>query len=467
VWAGQVNPLEERYRLFLFINGTTGVLRIPENNRWGNQRLVVEVTGDDVTVKGPDLHGRYDAATDRLVLTVFRDQAVAFTRHNARDALGFYPRVPWPASYAYRRPETLHDGWRTTSLGEAGLNEKIVGALMQSVLDADSADPKTVPIHSILIARHGRLAVEEYFYGFDRDRPHDSRSAGKTFAPLLAGIARDHDVAIAPDATIAELLPQYQPFANDDDRKAKLTLEHIMSMRSGLARDDNDPESPGGEDRMQGQRQQPDWYKYTVDLPMLKQPGGSDAVYCSADLNLVGGIAGTRAHPWNVDLFSRYIATPLGFTTYHLNLMPTGDAYMGGGVYLRPRDALKLGQLYLDGGLWNGVRIVSKEWVRRSTTAYGTFARSVVEGDVNHQYGWGWHIHHYTIDGRTYREYAAEGNGGQFVMVFPDLDLVVGVNAGKYGSSDWYRWGLQAVVNYLVPAAVIAESSRTRRDRPR
>src|SRR5262249_49247588 len=104
VWTGQVNPLEERYRLFLFINGTTGVLGIPENNRWGNQRLVVEGTGDDVTVKGPELHGRYDAATDRLVLTVFRDHAVAFARHTARDALGFYPRVPWPASYTYRRP---------------------------------------------------------------------------------------------------------------------------------------------------------------------------------------------------------------------------------------------------------------------------------------------------------------------------------------------------------------------------
>jgi CubicO group peptidase (beta-lactamase class C family) len=160
-------------------------------------------------------------------------------------------------------------------------------------------------------------------------------------------------------------MPQYRPFANDDARKAKLTLADLMSMRSGLARDDNDPDSPGGEDRMQRQKDQPDWYRYRLDLPMLKEPGGRDAVYCSADLNLVGGVAETIAQTWNGDLFERHVAEPLGFATYHLNLMPTGSGYTGGGVYLRPRDALKLGQLYLAGGLWNGTRVVSRDWVDR------------------------------------------------------------------------------------------------------
>jgi CubicO group peptidase (beta-lactamase class C family) len=255
------------------------------------------------------------------------------------------------------------------------------------------------------------------------------------------------------------LMPQYRPFANDDARKAKLTLADLMSMRSGLARDDNDPDSPGGEDRMQRQKDQPDWYRYRLDLPMLKEPGGRDAVYCSADLNLVGGVAETIAQTWNGDLFERHVAEPLGFATYHLNLMPTGSGYTGGGVYLRPRDALKLGQLYLAGGLWNGTRVVSRDWVDRRglRDVPATGRRRRRQPPVRLRLA---RPPFRRRGGRTYREFAAEGNGGQFVMVFPELDMVVGVNGGKYGSSDWYRWGLQSVTRYFIPAAAHQQGDR-------
>ena len=78
--------------------------------------------------------------------------------------------------------------------------------------------------------------------------------------------------------------------------------------------------------------------------------------------------------------------------------------------------------------------------------------RSVVDTDLDHQYGYAWHIHNFTVNGRVYREYAAEGNGGQLIMVIPDLDMVAAINAGNYGVS-WYRWGLEVVPQYLIPAA--------------
>ena len=137
-----------------------------------------------------------------------------------------------------------------------------------------------------------------------------------------------------------------------------------------------------------------------------------------------------------------------------MNLMPTGEAYMGGGLYLRPRDELKLGQLYLAAGVWNGRRVVSKDWVQQSLVAYSVFDPQT-DFDASHEYGYGWHINHLSSAGRVFRTYSAGGNGGQIVMVIPELDLVVGFNGGSYGEfMKWYRWGLQLVPQYIIPAAL-------------
>jgi CubicO group peptidase (beta-lactamase class C family) len=306
--------------------------------------------------------------------------------------------------------------------------------------------------YNVTLNGHGRLVLEEYFHGFDKERPHDMRSASKTFAPVLAGIARDHGVNLSPGTPIYPLFPEDKPFPHWDTRKSDVTLKALMTMTSGFACDDNDDTSPGNEGNMQSQTAQPDWYKYTLDLPMAAEPGGRHAVYCSADLNLVGGAVAHAAHSWLPEFFDRYLARPLQFGVYHMNLMPTGEAYMGGGLYLRPRDELKLGQLYLSGGIWHATRIVSEGWVRQSTSVYSTFDPQT-NYDAPHEYGFGWHINRLQAGDRIFRAYSAGGNGGQIVMVIPELDLVVGVNGGSYGEfTKWYRWGLQLIPQYIIPA---------------
>jgi CubicO group peptidase (beta-lactamase class C family) len=280
------------------------------------------------------------------------------------------------------------------------------------------------------------------------------RSASKTFASVLVGIADEHGAKLTPSTAVYPLFSNYAAFANPDPRKQQITLRDIMTMSAGNACDDNDDKSPGNEDRMQQQRAQLDWYKYTLDLPMARDPGGPDALYCSADINLVGGTVASAMNAWLPDLFERYIARPLQFGHYYLNLMPDGQAYMGGGAYLRPRDQIKLGQLYLDHGIWNGRRIVSEKWVAESTSMHTRFSPENSLGQ-EHQYGFGWHLHKVEVGGKSYRLFAAEGNGGQFVIVIPDLDLVVGINGGSYGEfRKWYSWELKLVPQYIVPAAV-------------
>jgi CubicO group peptidase (beta-lactamase class C family) len=161
------------------------------------------------------------------------------------------------------------------------------------------------------------------------------------------------------------------------------------------------------------------------------------------------------------ELFDRWVARPLQFGRYSWNLMPTGDGYLGGGAFLRPRDLLKVGQMYLDGGAWRGRRIVDGSWVARSTEPKVQISPATTGLDKERFpefYGegedaWGWHLNRLHSGERTYREYEATGNGGQLLMVIPDLGLVVVFTAGNYRQGGiWGRFRGQIVAQEIIPA---------------
>ena len=343
-------------------------------------------------------------------------------------------------------------------------------ALVRRIAAVDPADRRASLIHSVLVAHRGRLVLEEYFYGFDRDTTHDLRSAGKTFASVLLGAEMLRGTPIGPDTPLYPLLARRGPFANSDPLKARITLAHLMTHSSGLACDDNDEDSPGQEDRMASQAAQPDWWRYTLDLPMAHEPGAHYA-YCSATMNLVGAALTEASGLWLPELFDRAVARPLQFGPYHWNLMPNGEGYLGGGAYLRPRDLLKIGQAWLDGGVWNGRRIVDQAWTARSTApaipitpettglAPERFGDHYGGGGVD---GYAWHLGTIGPAGRRYRTYAATGNGGQMLIVVPELELAVVFTAENYRQGGiWSRWGDELVGAILVPAVAPQPDSTT------
>ena len=459
MWQGNIVPLEQQLSAYLIVSSKDGKLTAVASNPEGNffRRRTYKVTENEANVvleaDGNKFSGLYDANAGTLSIQLADWlPSFTFTRRNAEDAIGFYPRVPsLRSAWVYREPIQNSDGWAISNLKREEVNERELGQLIDLILQADPTS-SALRIQSLLIARHGKLIVEEYFYGFSQDRVHDMRSAGKTFAPVLIGVARQEGAKIGPQTPVYSLFAKEAPFANPDDRKQSVTLRDIMSMTAGNACDDGDDKSPGNEDRMQSDSHQPNWYKYTLDLPMTKQPGEEQAIYCSGDLNLVGGAAAIATQTWLPTLFEEHLARPLQFGQYYLNLMPNGEAYMGGGAYILPRDQLKLGQLYLGKGLWNGKRIVSPEWVADSTRLHAHFAKERSLGQ-EHGYGFGWHLHVLKSGGKNYEVFAAEGNGGQFVIVIPALDLVVGITGGSYGEFDqWYRWELELVPKYIIPA---------------
>ncbi|MBV8499014.1 MAG: serine hydrolase [Candidatus Eremiobacteraeota bacterium] len=435
-YAIAVSPIDETMHYFLVVSAAPdGTLRAfirnPEANVGaflGTRTLVAEGAALRLHATGkPDVVGSY--TTDSVTLDLPGAKGTVFHRPGTAELRWFSPRPD--ATWAYRKPLAGTDGWPVATLAQVGMRVQPIAAEMQSIVSLRSPELTSPYVQSVAMVRHGRLVLDEYFYGFDAGRPHDVRSAGKSVTTLLVGRAIADTARFAPQTAVLSFLPQYAPFANDDARKRRMTVENLMTMSSGLACDDNDDTSPGNEDAMQNQTAQPDWYKYTLDLPIQYEPG-TRAVYCSAGINLLGAIVARATGVPLEQYFYEHFAAPMQFAQYGMWLMPppTNAAYMGGGDYFRPRDFLKFGQLFLSHGIWNGRRIIADDWLRASSVqrtimnedAYG-------EGD---RYGYGWHLGTLLVAGKRYSFIDAGGNGGQLLVILPQLDMLVMVTAGNY-----------------------------------
>lgn len=450
-YRGEVAPLDDRISLYLDVRPAAdgslrGAFHNPEAN-WTGGAPWFRVTVDGDVLALADSAGRvryrqpYDAEGRRITMDF--GAPFALTPLTADQAAGFHPRSPSAPPYAYRAPVPDDDGWPVGRASEVGMDETLLRDFVRRIAGGDPTAPGAPRIHSVLVARHGRLVLDEYFFGYSRDRLHDLRSAAKTFTSVLAGVAVDQG-RLTIDTPVYPLLGA----SADDPRRERITVGHLLTHTSGLACDDNDPASPGNEDTMQGQQAQPDWTRYTLDLPVAREPGAAYA-YCSGGINLAGAAVAAATDTWLPDLFDEHVARPLGITRYAVNLTPTGEGYGGGGTYLRPRDLLKLGQAYLDGGVWRGRRIVSRRWVEASTAHH-------VDVPGGSSDGYAWHRHTLRWDGRAYEAYEASGNGGQMLIVVPALDLVVVFTGGNYNrAAIWRRFR-----DEMVPAHVIAAVRR-------
>ena len=485
VWRGMVRPLDQRFSLYLKVyrdaDGVlVGAFRNPDFNSNGGASLFrVAQEGEKVLLTArpdetlPEI--RHSAtlvhSPDRLqIFWPDVGRVLDLARRTPEQAPHFFPRPPGEPPYAYRKPPVTGDGWATARASEAGIDESVLTRVVQKLIAADPAARRPSLIHSLLVARRGKLVLEEYFFGYDRDTPHDTRSAGKTFASVMLGAAMMNGTKIAPETKLYDLVAGMGPFANPDPRKSQITLAHLMTHTAGFACDDNDESSPGNENTMQIQTREPDWWKFTLDLPMAHNPGSRYA-YCSANMNLMGAALTTATRTWLPELFDRTVARPLQFGPHYWNLMPTDEGYLGGGSWLRPRDLLKIGQAYLDGGVWRGRRIVDASWVTRSTAPHmhispattGLSAEQFSDSYIEADDAYAWHLSEVRSGERTYRGYTATGNGGQILLVVPEFDLVAVFTGGNYRQGGiWLRWPGEIVGGEIIPA-ILRDRERARK----
>jgi CubicO group peptidase (beta-lactamase class C family) len=299
-------------------------------------------------------------------------------------------------------------------------------------------------VHSLLIARHGKLVLEEYFHGYDRDTPHDTRSASKSWTNVLIGAAMQAGVPIRLDTPVYRTMLGSVP-PELDPRKKAMTLEHLLTMTAGFDCDDSG-DRPGDEDVMQQQTREPDWYRYSLEVPMAWN-SGDKIVYCSMKPNLAAGMLEKIAGEPLPEMFWRLVAKPMRMSNYHLFLQPTGEAYGGGGHQFTTRDFMKLTQLFLNDGKWDGRQIVSAEWTRKSGAAL-----RLLSPKTGQTYGYLWNSIAYDYNGRKVHAYFPGGNGGQVYIGIPDLDLLIAFTGGNYADGAMYRSQREFVPQDILPA---------------
>lgn len=330
-----------------------------------------------------------------------------------------------PPPYRYRSPAPRDDGLAVGGARVEGFDVSRLEELVGSV--RTEAYPN---VHGVLLWRGGRLVLEEYFYGYGVDRPHQLRSATKSVVSLLVGIALDAGL-IRSEAEPVEALLHWVPSddPHPDARKARITLADLLSMRSGLACDDWDPASPGNEQRIYATA---DWVRSAMELPMIVDPG-SQPHYCSAGSHVAGRIVERASGRDLLDFARARLFGPLGFHSVRWHHAPVAaNAATFGQLYLRPRDMLKVGILVLRGGAWGGRRVVSRAWVERSTSPLTQIG--------SRRYGYLWWRQRFHVDapggGTDVDTILASGNGGQKIYVVPALDLVAVFTGGNYNSDE-------------------------------
>jgi CubicO group peptidase (beta-lactamase class C family) len=342
-------------------------------------------------------------------------------------------------------PVSQSDGWATGDASSAGLDRAALKRMEQAITGGEFKK-----IGSILVARHGKLAYEAYFDG-SAGSLRDTRSATKSITSMLTGIALDQHLLTGLDAKVVSYFQEKRPFANPDPRKDAMTIEDLITMSSLMECDDWNDYSRGNEERMYIIE---DWVKFFLDLPIKgfppwktkpqDSPYGRSFSYCTAGVTTLGGVLEKATHAKLADFAGKNLFGPLGIEHVQWAYSPLGLAQGGGGLQLESRDLLKLGQLYLNGGSWNGKRIVSESWVKSSTQPH-------VQIDEQTTYGYLWWLKAFAVGDRTYAAYFMSGNGGNKIAVFPSLDMVVVITSTNYNTKGMHEQTERLLTDYILP----------------
>ena len=276
-------------------------------------------------------------------------------------------------------------------------------ALFASALDAAGQMPR---LHSLLISHNGELLVEEYFNGKNGRQTANVKSVSKSWISALVGIAIERGHIPGLDQPISEYYGE-QLASEDDAAKRSITIGNLLSMQAGL--ETTSFYNYGAWVLSE------DWVRFALRQPMRAEPG-TRLLYSTGNSHLLSDIL-TQATGKSTLQFARdELGEPLGL---HIEAWPTdpdGVYFGGNNMEITPRKMLAFGELYLNKGRANGRQIVPESWVEISMQPRAESSR-----EHGRYYGYGWWVR----DMAGVRIAYAWGYGGQFILLAPDLDLVV------------------------------------------
>jgi CubicO group peptidase (beta-lactamase class C family) len=359
---------------------------------------------------------------------------------------------PGQRSIACGSPAAIGDGWSTAKPESVGLDgERLCGIAAR--LAATNAN-----VHAVVIVRRGALVFEQYFPGydepwgmaggphqFDAQTKHDMRSVSKSVISLLVGIAIDRELIKSADEPVVKFFPDYA--AVKSAGWDNITLRHLLTMSSGMQWDENLAwKDPKNDEPRLGSEADP--FRYVLSKPIAAPP---DAVwnYNGGGTDLLGNVI-ERVSGKSLNEFAREaLFAPLGISDWEWMKYRNEHVASAVGLRLRPRDAAKIGQLVLSKGAWNGKQIISAKWIEQSVTprfqAIGYF------GGLFY-YGQQWWMGRTLSGDREVKWIAAQGLGGQRIIIVPEFDLVVITTSGLYGSGLQGQAAADMLANFIIPS---------------
>ncbi len=310
-------------------------------------------------------------------------------------------------------PEQLDDGWETSTASAQGIDAERLAEMMDEVIAGDYEF-----LHAILVARNGKLVLEEYFGDFGRNTLQHVQSTAKSVTSALIGIAIDRGEIGGVTDPMVDYLPEYAHLF--DGGKEGLTIEHCLMMAAGLEWNEHSiPYSDPNNDNTIGNRSV-DYVAHVLGKPLVYEPG--TVWYYNSGCSMTLGAILRNATGLRADAYAdRYLFDPLGIASASWQVMGSGHIATHGGLFLRARDMAKFGQLFLQDGVWEGEQVISAEWVAESTlprlTSYAPF-----------RYGYQW----WFKEMNGYDVPFTAGGGGQYIYVVPELELVAVTAADPY-----------------------------------
>ena len=295
--------------------------------------------------------------------------------------------------------------WQASTPEEQEMDSKKLDTMM------DFIGKRGLAIDSVIVVRHGYIVLEEYPNpACSQNRLHEVHSVTKSFISALVGIAIREGFIESVEQRVVDFFPN-RTIENLDSRKRSMTLEHLLTMTSGLEWDEST--YPYGDSRNDVRQMylSSDAAQFVLDRPMANDPGVG-WLYNSGCSHLLSAIITQTTERSTLNFAREFLFGPLGISNVEWWLYPPGTYYGAGDLHLTSRDMAKFGYLYLNNGTWNDKQIVPTEWVARSTeTSYR------VPGGAGYGYQW-WTLPSSGV-------YFASGAHGQSIFVLPNLDVVV------------------------------------------
>lgn len=345
---------------------------------------------------------------------------------------------PPVADYVYQVPAQLSDGWLVSSLETEGVDAPSLTNMMNEISRQGHDDF----LRNILVIKNNRLVFEEYFGGTHVDTLSHLQSATKSIVSAVYGIAEMNGFVGSTDNFLFIYFPEYQHLSNVD--KDAIQLQHVLTMTPGLDWNENSAPTFDTQNDNIAAYASNNYIEYVLQKDLVNAPG-TDWNYNSGCPMILAGIIKNRSGVHIDEFGDEYLLQPLGITQRRWEYQSDGLPLATGGLWLRARDAAKIGQLFLDGGLWNGQQVISAEWVDRSLTAH----TSVRNGT---DYGYLW----WTQQRASHRLWYAAGYGGQLIILVPDSDVTIVINANysrdtnETGQRQSSIWNL--LTNFILPA---------------